>query len=107
MKNILVTGGSRGIGKQIVRSCIDNEYNVHFTYAKDLSAAKEICNEINSKNLTFSKCDLNNVNEIIKLFKELKERFKFLDGLVNNAGISGGTNSIEMLLEKEMQNAPV
>ena len=102
MKNILVTGGSRGIGKQIVKSCIDNDYKVHFTYSKDLSAAKSISNDINSKNLTFSKCDLNNVNEIIKLFKDLKERFKFLDGLVNNAGISGGTNSIKNLLEKEI-----
>ena len=95
MKNILVTGGSRGIGKEIVKTCIKEGCYVHFTYANDLSSAKQMHKKINSSKLSFSRCDLNNVEDITKLFESLKNSFQFIDGLVNNAGISGGNLSIK------------
>ena len=54
MKNILVTGGSRGIGKEIVKTCIKEGCYVHFTYANDLSSAKQMHKKINSSKLSFS-----------------------------------------------------
>ena len=90
MKNILITGGSRGIGRGIVKTCLNEGYYVHFTYANDLSSAEQMHKEMNSKKLSFSRCDLNNVEDITKLFASLKKSFRFIDGLVNNAGISGG-----------------
>ena len=102
MKNVLVTGGSRGIGKEIVKECLYQDYRVHFTYSNDITSAKNFFEEMNSVNLTFSKCNLNDINEIINLFIELKAKFKVLDGLVNNAGISGGVNSIHNFSNKEI-----
>ena len=47
-KNILVTGGSRGIGRSIVQVLIENGANVGFTFSSSESAAKEISTNLNS-----------------------------------------------------------
>ena len=44
MKTILITGGSKGIGKCVVEEAIKNNYKVVFTYNKSKKAAKELCN---------------------------------------------------------------
>ena len=100
MKNILITGGSRGIGKEIVKICHKNNFKVHFTYSNNLVSAKKLLDELNSENISFSQCNLNNYDDIKKLFANIKERFDFLDGLVNNAGISGGIVSIKDFSKK-------
>ena len=98
MKNILITGGSRGIGKEIVKICHKNNFKVHFTYSNNLVSAKKLFDELNYENVSFSQCNLNSYDDIKKLFKNIKERFDFLDGLVNNAGVSGGIVSIKDFL---------
>ena len=40
MKTVLVTGGSRGIGKAIVKEFAKNNYNVILNYNKSYEAAK-------------------------------------------------------------------
>ena len=45
MKTVLVTGGSRGIGKAIVKEFAKNNYNVILNYNKSYEAAKEVENE--------------------------------------------------------------
>ena len=52
-ENILITGGSRGIGREIVKTCLNEGYYVHFTYANDLSSAEQMHKEMNSKKLSF------------------------------------------------------
>ena len=47
-KNILITGGSRGIGRGIVSSLIEQGANVAFTYSSSASLANEIVKELNS-----------------------------------------------------------
>ena len=47
-KNVLITGGSRGIGKGIVNSLINQGANVAFTYSSSSSLADEIVNNLNS-----------------------------------------------------------
>ena len=36
MKNVLITGGSSGLGKELVKAFEDNGYNVFFTYNKTI-----------------------------------------------------------------------
>ena len=45
-KNILITGGSRGIGKGIVYKLVENGANVAFTYSSSSSVSKEIVNDL-------------------------------------------------------------
>ena len=47
-KNILITGGSRGIGKSIVEVLFNSGANVGFTFSSSRSAANEIAKNLNS-----------------------------------------------------------
>ena len=47
-KNILITGGSRGIGKSIVEVLFKSGANVGFTFSSSESAANEIAKNLNS-----------------------------------------------------------
>ena len=48
-KNILITGGSRGIGKSIVEVLFNSGANVGFTFSSSESAANEIAKNLNAK----------------------------------------------------------
>ena len=89
-KNILVTGGSRGIGKSIVQVLIENGANVGFTFSSSESAAKEISTKLNSSS---NKCiayksDASKLNECEKLVDSFLNDFDTIDVLINNAGIT-------------------
>ena len=45
MKNVFITGGSRGIGAEIVRLFSEKGYGVAFSYLKSESAAKKLSSE--------------------------------------------------------------
>ena len=89
-KNILVTGGSRGIGKSIVQVLIENGANVGFTFSSSESAAKEISSNLNSSS---NKCigyksDASKLNDCEKLVDSFLNDFDTIDVLINNAGIT-------------------
>jgi 3-oxoacyl-[acyl-carrier protein] reductase len=73
LKNVLITGGTRGIGKSIVKE-LSKEYNVHYT-------GKKKKNIKNYYQLDLS--DQVSVNNFIKIVSNLK-----IDILINNAGIN-------------------
>lgn len=85
-KIALVTGGTSGIGKEIVKELLDKGYNVVTCYHKNDNAAKEVEKEFNNKKLLIIKCDVSNENDVIKMFDFIRERYGRLDYLVNNAG---------------------
>ncbi|NMA51291.1 MAG: SDR family oxidoreductase [Mollicutes bacterium] len=85
-KVAFVTGGTSGIGKGIVKELLDKGCIVITCYHDNEKAAKEMKQEINNDNLIVKKCDVSNEEEVIKLFKLIKENYGKLDYLVNNAG---------------------
>jgi 3-oxoacyl-[acyl-carrier protein] reductase len=91
-KNILVTGGSRGIGKAIVRIAMEEGANVAFTYLNSEGEAQSFVEEMCAKYLdqrcVAHQCDVTDTDAMEKLVKELISDFKQVDGLVNNAGIT-------------------
>ena len=89
-KNILITGGSRGIGRGIVSSLIEQGANVAFTYSSSASFAKEIVKELNSSK---NKCkayqsDASVLVDCEKLVDDVLNDFGSIDVLINNAGIT-------------------
>ena len=74
-KNILITGGAGFIGSHVVRLLVKKypEYEIFnldiLTYAGNLENLKDI---EQSKNYTFIKMDINDLDQIDKLFQELK-----------------------------------
>ena len=89
-KNILITGGSRGIGKGIVYKLVKNGANVAFTYSSSSAASKEIVNDLASdkNNVKAYKSDASVFEQCEILIKNVISDFGDIDVLINNAGIT-------------------
>ncbi|MEG1256290.1 3-oxoacyl-[acyl-carrier-protein] reductase [Clostridium sp.] len=89
-KNVVVTGGSRGIGKAIALEFGRNGANVIINYVSSEIEAKKVAEEI--KNLggdaILVKCDVSKFDEGKILIDEAINTFGSIDILVNNAGIT-------------------
>jgi 3-oxoacyl-[acyl-carrier protein] reductase len=92
--NVVVTGGSRGLGLGIVRQLAQTGYRVIAIArreSEDLAAAIEESRE-QPGDVRFLPFDLGKIDEIPKLVSDLRSQFGRLDSLVNNAAI--GTSGI-------------
>ena len=90
-KTILVTGGSRGIGKEVALKYAENGYNVVINYVSDKTDVEAIKNELLEKgahDVLLAKADVTNAEQIEELVKHTIEKFGAIDVLVNNAGIT-------------------
>ena len=90
MKTVLITGGSRGIGKCIAENLAIEGYNVVLNYNKSKKQAEEIQKELKEKNINIEifKADVSKREEVKKLVKFTINKFKNIDILINNAGIA-------------------
>jgi len=90
MKTVIVTGGSRGIGAAIVKELAKNNYNVVLNYNNSEEAAKQIQKELEEQNIKIEifKADVSKREEVKELVKFTLNKFKNIDILINNAGIS-------------------
>ncbi len=86
MKTVLVTGGSRGIGKAIVEKFANNGYNVILNYSKSEEAAYTIAEK--HPNVKAFRADVSNRKEVLSMIEFAENEFKNIDILINNAGIS-------------------
>ena len=84
MRNVLVTGGSRGIGVSIARKLADAGYNVIAVARRESDELREAAKQ---GNLHFRECDLSDIDAIPTFVKSLRGEFGAIFGLVNNAGI--------------------
>jgi len=89
---VLVTGGSRCIGKAIVRNAMQEGANVVFTYLNSIEEAEAITRELEAnfpgQRCVARQCDVSDTAAMDRLIKELIAEFKQIDALVNNAGIT-------------------
>ena len=91
MRNVIVTGGSRGIGLGIGRRLSAAGYRVLALARKrndQLAAAIQEAEAANSGSFHFAACDLSDIECIPETVKALRKEFGPIYGLVNNAGIS-------------------
>ena len=90
MKTVLVTGGSRGIGKCIVENLAKDGFNVVLNYNKSEKQAKQIQKELSEQgiNIEIYKADVSKREDVKKLVKFTLNKFRNIDILINNAGIA-------------------
>lgn len=90
MKNVIITGGSRGIGKCLVENLAREGYNVILNYNKSEKQAKKIQNDLKEEGIIIEifKADVSRKEEVKKLVEFALEKWKDIDVLINNAGIA-------------------
>ena len=89
MHNVVVTGGSRGIGLSICRRSAAAGYNVIAVARRESDELREAIRklEAGSGGLHFRAFDLSETDAIPSFVKGLRDEFGAIYGLVNNAGI--------------------
>jgi len=101
-KIAIVTGASRGIGKEIAKSFISQGATVAFTYicAKEQALAVEKELTENGGEAKGFKSDASKFEDAENLIKEVLEAFGTVDVVVNNAGITDDTLLMRMSEEQ-------
>jgi 3-oxoacyl-[acyl-carrier protein] reductase len=89
MRNVLVTGGSRGIGLAIARRLAGVGYDVIAVARRESQELRAGIAEFgaSSGSINFRACDLSDTDAIPAFVKSLRDEFGPLYGLVNNAGL--------------------
>ncbi|EKT53653.1 SDR family oxidoreductase [Providencia sneebia] len=89
MKRVLVTGGSRGIGRATALQLAGLGMQVFVNYKCNQQAANEVVTNIieSGGNAIAIQCDIAHENEVVKMFATIREKYGELHYLVNNAGI--------------------
>jgi 3-oxoacyl-[acyl-carrier protein] reductase len=87
-KNILITGGSRGIGSGIAQALAAQGARVALTFSSSPEGAEKTLASLTGTGHMKIKMDVSNAASVEQGFEELFKSFDKLDGLVNNAGIT-------------------
>ena len=89
-KVVIITGGSRGIGRATAIAAASRGFRVCVGYANNETAARNVVSSIEASNgkAIAVKCDVGSEGDILALF-EAADAFGTLGALVNNAGIVG------------------
>jgi len=91
-KNVLVSGGNRGIGRAIVSEFARRAANVVFTYSTGTTSALALVDELSSEypglDIQACQCDTRDEESVTALIEGTVARLGSIDVLVNNAGVT-------------------
>lgn len=82
--NVLITGGSRGIGRECVKYFASLGHSVAFIYNKSADLANELSRETGAYPI---RCDISNADEAVAAVADAISHLGNIDVLINNAGI--------------------
>ena len=96
-KVVIVTGASRGIGRNIATTLAKKGYIVIANYNKSENKAIELQQNIEKENINIDifKADVSNRDEVKKLVQFVINKYKKIDCVINNAGI----DQVKMFLD--------
>lgn len=101
-KTVCITGASKGIGRDIALAFARANANVVLNYNTSKEHADSLADEIlamgKENKVEIIQADVSNPEDVHRMFNIIKEKFKSIDVLVNNAGI---TRDKMMLFSKE------
>jgi len=101
-KTVLVTGGTKGIGKAITVEFLRLGARVIATYASDHNAAEQfkltLSSDLNNR-LWIKQCSASDYQETVSLCQQIETQWGQLDGVVNNAGINSDSLFLDMELD--------
>ncbi|MFD2917897.1 SDR family NAD(P)-dependent oxidoreductase [Psychroserpens luteus] len=95
MKTVMILGGTKGVGNEILKSCLKKGYNVSFC-GRNLSRGNDIIKELQQEDqLYFHELDLNSTDEIENFYNQTIKKFGKVDALVLYAGITPVSSLID------------
>ena len=98
-KNVLITGGTSGIGLAVAKNFAENGASLTITGRRDTGA--DIATEIGA---TFLRCDVTDEAQVLASIKDTTERSGKIDVLVINAGAAADEVSIEAFDSSDMKD---
>lgn len=93
-KTVLITGGSRGIGKETAKEFAKKGYNIAINYVNDCKAINDLKEELSENydtDVMLCKCDVSNEENVKDMVSDIINYYGRIDVLINNAGISNDT----------------
>lgn len=89
-KVVVVTGASRGIGRNIAYNLAVNGYDVVANYNNSESEAQKLKEDLQNQGIEIDifKANVSKRNEVLRLINFVMEKYNRIDVLINNAGIS-------------------
>ena len=89
-KTVLITGGSRGIGRASAQLFARQGWNVAVNYLHSQQAALDLAAGLTSEGYQVMVCqaDVANREQVTAMVQEVQERFGSIEVLINNAGIA-------------------
>jgi 3-oxoacyl-[acyl-carrier protein] reductase len=87
MRVALVTGASRGLGRQIALALSENGYSVAANYLSSQKQAETLIRAIGNNSAAF-KADVGDIGQVRVMAENIRKRFGRLDAIINNAGIT-------------------
>ena len=87
-QTVLVTGGTRGIGRACSEAFLKKGYRVIAIYNNDETSALEFSKELAGFDLKCVKCDVSDYDLTKDTIESLLKEYSHIDVLINNAGIS-------------------
>lgn len=101
-KTVLITGSSKGIGRETALEFARHGYNIVINYNRSENEAEDLKSDIIgfNENVKTFRCDVSNRDQAKNLIDFAIDSFKKIDILVNNAGISYQTLFTDITLEE-------
>ena len=100
-RTIILTGATRGIGKAIAkRLCKESNLQFVLIYRSDDATAALLSQELadRASDIMFRKCDITDKHEVRETLRAAIDKYKSLDVLINNAGITEDAGFVTMPL---------
>jgi 3-oxoacyl-[acyl-carrier protein] reductase len=104
---IFITGGSRGIGRNIVMMALERGWDVAFTYNNPATNVAEILGEAHAlapkRTCKAYQLDVRDPKQVEAVMMDVTDDFETIDAVVNNAGINQNKLAINMTDEDWME----
>lgn len=99
-KVVLITGGSKGIGKEMARKLSNLDYHIIICSRTE----DELMNTANELNIDYFVCDISVKKNVDDMFTYILQKYKQLDILINNAALSHNIQNIEDIDQEIIMN---
>jgi NAD(P)-dependent dehydrogenase (short-subunit alcohol dehydrogenase family) len=105
MKNLVVTGGSRGIGAAVAMLAAKRGYSIAINYAQDDEAAARVARNACAEGVRAIavRGDVASEGDVLELFRRTERELGALHALVACAGISGGMGRVDELSAEALE----